>query len=149
MVDVLEIDRVVIASGDMEETVEQFERLGLSFGEGMSFQLGEEALSGRMDYSGVDIISPASDGEIARFVEEEGPGLYGISLRVSDAEAARQHLAEEGIEPFQQYQEGEFLEFFYHPRHFSGVMVIVAEYPATHPLEAFVTAERRGSDAAE
>lgn len=143
MVDVLEIGRVIIATKDMDKAVEQFERLGLSFGEEMEFQLGEEALSGRLDYSGVDVITPQNEGEISRYIEERGPGLYGLSLRVTDVQSARDELAEEGIEPFQQYQENEFQEYFYHPRHFSGVMLILAEYPATHPLEAAVMAGRR------
>lgn len=143
MVDINEIGRVIIATEDMAEAVEQFERLGLSFGEEMSFELGEQALSGRMDYSGVDVITPRSDGELSRYVEEEGPGLYGLSLRVTDVRAARRELAEEGVEPFMEYQEGEFLEYFYHPRDFSGVLVILAEYPGTHPLEAAVTSHRR------
>lgn len=143
MVDVIEIGRVIIATEDIAKAVEQFERLGLSFGEEMSFQLGEQALSGRIDYSGVDVITPQSDGELRRFVEEEGPGLYGLSLRVTDARAAQRELAEEGVEPFMEYREGEFLEYFYHPRDFSGVMVILAEYPGTHPLEAAVTSHRR------
>jgi hypothetical protein len=145
MVDVIEIGRVVIATDDMAAAVEKFERLGLSFGEEMSFRLGEEALSGRMDYTGVDFITPAAEGELSRFLEREGPGLYGLSLRVTDAAAARDELAEEGVEPFQEYEEGEFLEYFYHPRDFAGVMVILAEYPETHPLETAVLSHRRST----
>jgi hypothetical protein len=145
MVEVLEIGRIVIVSDDLAATVEQFERLGLEFGEEMRFQLGDDALSGRIHHSGVDIITPEGENEISRHIETQGRGMYALSLRVSDARAARDELAEAGVEPFQKYREGEFLEFFYHPRHFSGVMVILAEYPMVHPLEAAVMEERRES----
>lgn len=136
MVQVIEVDRVIIGTEDIDATVEQFERLGLSFGETLSFQVGEERLSARLEEHGIDILSPDDEGEIQRYLDEQGGGLYGLSVRVADVEAAREALAEEGVEPIQEYQEDSFAEYFYHPRDFGGVLLIVCEYDVPHSLEA-------------
>lgn len=136
MVTVLDVDRVIVATPNLEEAVEQFERLGLSFGEHLEFGVGDETLSARLEETGVDVLTPAGNGEIRTYLDEHGPGLYGLALRVADLDAARADLAEQGVEPFQSYTEGSFEEYFYHPRDFAGVMVILCEYDAPHSLEA-------------
>ena len=50
--------------------------------------------------AGVELTSPEEDGnEAARFIDEHGPGLYALSLRVVDPGAAETELAEQGVEP--------------------------------------------------
>ena len=136
MVQVIDVDRVIVATDDLEQAVEQFERLGLSFGEELEFGVGEETLSARLEKTGVDVLMPEGDGEIQRYLDKQGPGLYGLALRVNDVESAHDELMAEGIEPIQSYEEGPLSEYFYHPRDFAGVMLILCEYDAPHSLEA-------------
>lgn len=136
MVQGIDVDRVIVATGDLERAVVQFERLGLSFGERLEFGVGEEILSARLEETGVDVLTPEGDGEIERYLDEHGPGLYGLALRVADVEAAREELAAEGVEPVQSYEEATMTEYFYHPDDFAGVMLILREYDAPHSLEA-------------
>lgn len=137
---VLGVDRVMIATPDIEETAGQFsELLGLEFGEvaepTTSTDHGQQAVANVISAAGVELVTPREDGdnEVARFLEENGPGLYALSIRVADLEAAREELAEEGVDPVGQYAAGDFSELFYHPRHFGGAMLILAEYDAPHP----------------
>lgn len=136
MVQVIDIDRAVIVTRDIEKSVAQFERLGLTFGEELTFEVGDEPISARVEEHGIDFITPEKEGEISRYLDETGPGLYALSLRVDDAAAARDRLAEDGVEPVKAYKDGPLEEYFYHPSDFSGVLLIVCEYDAPHPLEA-------------
>lgn len=140
---VLGVDRVMIATPDMDETRGQFEELlGLSFSEQMepttSTDHGQQAVANVISTAGVELVSPRGDGdnEVARFLEENGPGLYAISIRVADLDEAREELAAKGVDPVGQYASADFAELFYHPRNFGGAMVILAEYDAPHPAVA-------------
>lgn len=145
---VLGVDRVMIATPDIDETAEQFSRLlGLEFGAlaepTTSTDHGEQAVANVISGAGVELVTPRGDGdnEVARFLAENGPGLYAVSIRVADLEAAREHLAAEGVDPVGQFQSGAFAELFYHPREFGGAMVILAEYDAPHPATVSATPE--------
>lgn len=135
MVQVIEVDRVIVVTPDLERAVKQFKQLDLSFGEQLEFGVGEETLLARLEETGIDVLTPESEGEIQRYLNENGPGLYGLALRVADVEAAHDELAADGVEPIQSYEEGPLMEYFYHPDDFAGVMVILCEYDAPHSLE--------------
>jgi len=139
--DVIGLDRVVLATPHLEETAEEFEALlGLSFGEVLepttSTESGNQEVANLLSSAGVELVTPRDDnGEVHRFLEANGAGLYALSLRVTDLEEAKDHLAERGLEPVGQFEANDFSEVFYHPRHFDGAMVILAEYHAPHPAE--------------
>lgn len=140
---VLEIDRVIIATPDIVEARERFEDLlGLRFGredmeaETQSDTHGEQQTHSTVSDIGVDFVSPrGEDNEIARFLEENGPGLYSLVLRVANLEAAKEELAEKGVEPVGEAHSGEFREYFYHPDDFGNVFVLLCEYP--HPVHSY------------
>ncbi|MEF8842345.1 MAG: VOC family protein [Haloarculaceae archaeon] len=144
--DVLGLDRVVIATRDLEGTAGQFaDLLGLSFSDTVrpttETDAGEQALRMLVSAAGVELISPEGDGnEVARFVEEHGPGLYALSLRVADLDAAEAELAAKGVEPVGAFEAKDFRESFYHPRNFGGALLILAEYDAPHPAATAMTA---------
>ena len=148
---VLGVDRVILATHDLEATTDQFEDLlGLSFGSLLqpttATDAGSQDVQNVISSAGVELVAPRSDdGELNRFLEENGPGLYALSLRVTDLEAAIKELAEKGVESVGEYRERDFAEAFFHPRHFGGVMLILAEYDAPHPAET-ASLERRGND---
>jgi hypothetical protein len=54
-------------------------------------------------------------------------------MRVSDLAEAKAELAEKDLQPVGEYAQGTFEEVFYHPRHFGGAMLVLAEYDAPHP----------------
>jgi len=147
--DVLGLDRVVIATRDIEGTAGRFaDLLGLSFSGTIrpttETETGEQALRMVISAAGVELITPEEDGnEVARFIDQHGPGLYALSLRVADLDAAEAELAEQGVEPVGAYEANDFRESFFHPRSFGGALVILAEYDAPH---AAATAMTAGSD---
>jgi hypothetical protein len=139
MVEVLDIDRIIVLTDDLNDSIEQFERLGLDFGDSLEMDIGGDTIVSRLDWSGVDLMTPGSEeGELAAYLDARGPGLYGLALRVSDLEEAMAKLDDDGIEPMDEYRSGDVSEALYHPRHFSGVLVILAEYVPEHPLEEAV-----------
>ncbi|WP_254838457.1 VOC family protein [Natronomonas marina] len=139
MVDVLAVDRVIVLTPALEEAVEQFERLGFDFGDPVEMEVGGEVIASRLDWSGLDLMTPKREGtELSAYLDAEGPGLYGLVLRIDDLDSAKRDLAADGIDPMDEYEVGDVSEALYHPRHFSGVLVTLAEYSPRHPLEEAV-----------
>jgi catechol 2,3-dioxygenase-like lactoylglutathione lyase family enzyme len=137
---VIGLDRVMIATRDMEETTSQFsELLGLEFSETMEpttdTDTGSQMVQNVISAAGVELVAPRGEGdnEVSRFIEENGPGLYALSIRVGDLEEAREELAEKGVHPVGRFDHADFSEDFYHPSNFGGAFVILAEYDAPHP----------------
>lgn len=145
---VLGLDRVVIATRDLEGTAGQFsDLLGLPFSGPIhpttETAAGEQAMRMLVSAAGIEIVTPDGENEVGRFVDEHGPGLYALSLRVADLDAAVAELAAKGVEPVGEFEMGEFREAFFHPRNFGGAFVILAEYDAPHGAASAMTA---GSD---
>ncbi|MDS0476951.1 VOC family protein [Natrinema sp. 1APR25-10V2] len=121
--------------------MDQFtELLGLSFGDLMEpttqTATGEQPVANRLSPSGIELVTPKSDdGQVAQFIERNGAGLYAVSLRVADLDAAVKELEQKDVEPVGRYESADFDEVFYHPKHFGGAFVILAEYDAPHPAE--------------
>jgi len=139
------VDRVILATWDLDETISLFEELlGVSFASLMepttTTEDGPQEVANVISETGLEIVTPrGEDNEVSRFLEENGPGLYALSLRVEDLETAKSELADEGITPVGEYATGNFVEVFYHPENFGGAMTILAEYDTEHP--AVVAAE--------
>lgn len=134
---VLDVDRMIVAVPDLEEAVSRFEALGLSFSEPKEAETDSPAGVQRMRLSyadpGVEILTPEDEeNEVARFIAENGPGLYGFVLRVDDLEAAKSELADRGVEPIAEEGSEDAPEAFYHPKDFAGVFLILTEYD--HPM---------------
>jgi len=143
---VLGVDRVVIATPDVNETAERFEELlDISFGEFFEATTettaGSNRLVSRISADGqIDLAGPGDgDNEVARFLENEGPGLYAVAFRVADLEEAETHLREKDVEPVGRIDWGDFSELFYHPSDFAGAFVLLAEFP--HPVDTNVRME--------
>lgn len=129
---VLDVDRVIVATEDVNQLSDTFnELLGIKFG--ITFDVDGMKSTISRDNSKLDLVSPESAGDAAdavrNFLEENGPGLYGVAFQVDDVKQAREELAEKGIEPVYVEDHNEFLEYFYHPKHFGGVFVALSEFP--------------------
>lgn len=135
------VDRVIIATPDIDDTAGQFtDLLGISFGDLMEptteTASGEQPVANLLSPTGVELVTPRSDdGQVAKFLEHNGPGLYAMSLRVEDLDTAVAELEEKGVEPVGRYESADFDEVFYHPENFGGAFVILADYDAPHPAE--------------
>lgn len=133
---VWDIDRVMIAVPDIGTATELFaERLGLSFHDpvlsAIELPAGEQRSDVAYGPPGVEFVSPRENNEVARFLDEYGPGLFGIVFRVADLDAAEEHLDEQGVEPIASDAPGGARELHYHPSDFGGVYVLLTEYD--HP----------------
>lgn len=137
--DVLGVDRVMIATPDIDETRGQFEKLlGIDFSDLMEPTTdtghGAQQVQNVISPTGVELVAPrGQDNEVTRFLEENGPGLYALSLRVHDLDKAVAELAEKGVDTVGEFEHANFREAFLHPAKFGGAMVILAEYEAPHP----------------
>ncbi|MFC6838445.1 VOC family protein [Halomarina ordinaria] len=142
--DVVSIDRIVIATDNLDRTAGTLtDRLDLNFGELLT--LTTETAGGTNDLQsvidtagiGIDVVEPSdndSENAVARFIEKYDTGLYAIAFRVADLEAAAGELADDGVEPVGEISAGEFTEYLYHPRDFDGLFIFLAEFP--HAFEA-------------
>lgn len=129
---VLDVDRVIVATEDVNEMADRLDDLlGIKFG-AVFEEDGLESCITR-DNSKIDLVAPKTEGDAAAavraFLDEQGPGLYGLALQVDDVEAARDELAEKGVEPVYVEDHNEFLEYFYHPKHFGGIFMAISEFP--------------------
>lgn len=142
---VLGIDRVVIAVPNVDEAAERFsELLGVSFGEmlharpdrdGQIHPNGDHTIESRISPGAdIDLISPANGGgDVGRFIDQHGPGIYAVAFRVADLDEAREHLADHGVEPVATMNWGTFSELFFDPADFGGVFLLLSEFP--HAVE--------------
>lgn len=134
--EVIELDRVIVVSEDVDRTVAEFtELLDLGFSEPRETQPGDEPLRVTYGFPGLELVSPDDDGDgdMSRFLESVGEGLYGVVFRVDNIVSAREYLADREVEPVMQTISDPATSLFYHPKHFSGVFVVLTEYP--HPLD--------------
>ncbi|WP_435348578.1 VOC family protein [Haloarchaeobius sp. HRN-SO-5] len=141
---VLGIDRVLVATADIDDSVARFEELlDLSFGS-LIDPPGEPAAN-RMSASGIEFVTTDDeDSAVGRFLAERGPGLYALALEVTDLDAARERLAEKGVEPIGEMDVADFRELFYHPSSFEGALLVLTEYDHRHPAE--IAARGLGGD---
>ncbi|WP_255767544.1 VOC family protein [Haladaptatus halobius] len=137
---------MVLATSDVDETANRLnELLGISFGEFFSASTetvaGTNNLVSRISPDGqLDLAGPGDgNNEVTRFLEEHGPGLYGVAFRVADLDEAEEHLAKKGVDPVGRIDWGDFSELFYHPQDFGGMFVLLAEFP--HPVDTNVRME--------
>jgi catechol 2,3-dioxygenase-like lactoylglutathione lyase family enzyme len=128
----LTLDRVIVATDDVESSVDRFgELLGLEFGEMIPGVTIEQYAVG---HPGIEVAEPGDeDGEIAEILSEYGPGPVGVVFRVADLEEVKTSLAEKGVEPLTELDIQHAPEVLYHPEEFDGVMTVFTEY--RHPVE--------------
>jgi 4-hydroxyphenylpyruvate dioxygenase-like putative hemolysin len=138
--DVIGVDRVFIMCEEVGETTKKFEDLlGLSFSDVIEGQIEfdkSEDVSASLSKSGLEILAPRQEDSVyGRFLSEHGPGLFGISVRVRDVDAAVEELADKGVEPIGRFELNKFTEVFYEPDNFGGAYVVLTEYTTPHPAQ--------------
>ena len=132
--DILEIDRVMVATPDAAAAAERFEELlGLRFSDVVDSEtdVGGDVQRNEVTYAdpGIELVAPADhDSGVAAFLEANGPGLFGLVVRVADVDAARAELAEQGVEPIADETPDGVRELHYHPEDFGGVYTLLTAY---------------------
>lgn len=90
--------------------------------------------------AGVEVFAPEADNEVARFVERNGPGLYALSIRMTDLDAAVTGRSSTGVGPVGEAGANDFRAAFLHPREFGGPFVIPAGHDAPRAAATAMTA---------
>ncbi|GEM_PF-1874702 len=85
------INRVLIAVKTLDEGAAAFsQRLGLSRGRRLSVpDVGAVGEALPLGDAWIQLLEPAADGPVARFVQQHGQGIYGIGLEVNSLADAR------------------------------------------------------------
>jgi len=135
----LQLDRVIIATPDLQSSMDRYsELLGIEFGEQVEGHTdpaaGTQHLHFAYGHPGVEFIVPTEDNEVQAFLDERGPGMYGLVFQVADLEEAVAELREKGVGPIDEVEWLPYApEAVYHPDDFDGVLTILTEY--RHPVE--------------
>jgi 4-hydroxyphenylpyruvate dioxygenase-like putative hemolysin len=96
------------------ETAQFFSELGFRF---QTIELEDVGLRVLLDWDGgLELVTPLSSGpddtgEVARFLQRNGPGVYSVVIRVDEARAAEQVAQRYGAQTqFQQHRGGDGFE---------------------------------------
>ena len=129
------IDRVHVAVKDMDKAIKFFsEVLGTTFGE----PLVDEAVGIKVVFSpiGVELVESISpDSAFAKFIEKRGEGLYSLTFKVPDIEAAIEEYTARGIRLAARTGSPKAREAQFHPKDSFGVSIVLTEYQAVHGAE--------------
>lgn len=98
----------------LSETIEFFSELGFRF---QTIELEDVGLRVLLDWGGgLELVTPLSpgpdsDGAVAQFLQQNGPGVYSVAIRVGDAPAAEQVAQRYGAQTrFHQHRGGDGYE---------------------------------------
>jgi methylmalonyl-CoA/ethylmalonyl-CoA epimerase len=128
-IELIDVDHVGIAVGDLDEAVERYRRLlGIepSHRERVEDQGVEEVLF-RVGSSYVQLLGALGpDTPVGRSLASRGPGVHHVAYRVADVVAALEHVRAEGgrlIDETPRAGSRDTLIAFVHPRSMEGVLV--------------------------
>jgi 4-hydroxyphenylpyruvate dioxygenase-like putative hemolysin len=101
-----------VMAEQLRETSELFSELGFRF---HTIELEDVGLQVLLDWDGglelVTPLEPDDTGEVAQFLQRNGPGVYSVVIRVGDASAAEQVAQRYGSRTqLQQHRGGEGFE---------------------------------------
>jgi 4-hydroxyphenylpyruvate dioxygenase-like putative hemolysin len=101
-----------VTAEQLRETAEFFSELGFRF---QTIELDDVGLQVLLDWDGgLELVTPLvadGSGEVAQFLKRNGPGVYSVVIRVSDASAAEQVAQRYGSRTqFQQHRGGDGFE---------------------------------------
>jgi methylmalonyl-CoA/ethylmalonyl-CoA epimerase len=130
-VEVRSVHHVAFAVPDLDEAVQEYERL---FGarlelRGRMEDQGVEAVYLRVGSGRVELVSALGvDTPVGRFLAKRGPGMHHVAYEVADVRAAVQSLTAQGVEAIDEEPReglGGHEVSFVHPDSVHGVLVEV------------------------
>lgn len=131
MSQVKRIDHVAYLVPNIDQALESFAALGIVPGarEVVASQKTEACLLPIAD-GNIELISPAGNESLQRFLEKRGPGLHHVALEVENIEAAIAELEEKGlplIDKTPRIGARGHKVAFAHPKAFGGLLVELVE----------------------
>jgi methylmalonyl-CoA/ethylmalonyl-CoA epimerase len=103
-----------VTAEQLRETAQFFSELGFRF---QTIELEDVGLRVLLDWDGrLELVTPLPSGadgtgEVAQFLQRNGPGVYSVVIRVDDAQAAEQVAQRYGSRTqFQQHRGGDGFE---------------------------------------
>lgn len=128
------LDHVAIAVKNLEESVKQYEALGIVFDsarEVVSEQKVKTAF-GHIDVnSHIELLeSTSEDGPIAKYIDSKGPGIHHLCFRVQDVALKQKELEEKGFKfLYLDPKKGanNTLVNFIHPKSMGGVLLEISQ----------------------
>ncbi len=128
------LDHIAIAVKNLEESVKNFETLGLKFSderEVVESQKVKTAFAPLDTHAHLELLEPTSEeSTIAKFIEKKGEGIHHFCLRVKDVKKTQAELEAKGMkliydEPF--IGAGNCLVNFIHPKSMNGCLVEISQ----------------------
>jgi len=94
------IDRLLVATPSLERSVAAFRRcLDLVAGRQMDVpDVGAVSQALPLGDAWVQLLQPVADGPVARFLQEKGPGIYGLGIEVASLADARLRVEQSGLQ---------------------------------------------------
>jgi methylmalonyl-CoA/ethylmalonyl-CoA epimerase len=131
MSQVKRIDHVAYLVPNIDEALKSFAALGIAPGarEVVASQKTEACLLPIAD-GNIELISPAGNESLQRFLEKRGPGLHHVALEVENIEAAIAELEAQGlplIDKTPRIGARGHKVAFAHPKAFGGLLVELVE----------------------
>ena len=128
------LDHVAIATKDLEQSVEIFTKLGLTFSkerEVVEEQKVKTAFAHIDTNAHVELLEPTSEeSAIHKFIEKNGPGIHHLCFRVKDVKIKQAQLIENGfrlIYPEPVVGAGNCLVNFIHPKSTGGILIEISQ----------------------
>ena len=129
------IDHIVIAVRDLDKAVKFFSELLETDFEELNGTLKKIGIRSMISPEGIELISPTTQNEVAKFLEQKEEGLYALSLRVKDAMQAADDARKKGIRVIHEAKQeqlgtrySDFREILLHPKDAYGVLLLLTEY---------------------
>lgn len=131
---VIKIDHISLAVADLNQAREIYEKvLGLELDS--TYTAESEKINVARYYVGDVVLelmeSTAPDGEVAKFIEKRGEGIFVISYEVSDVDEALRDLRSQGyklIDEKPRHLMGGRYAFTLRPKELCGVLTEVLDY---------------------
>lgn len=128
------LDHVAIATKDLEESVDIFTKLGLSFSkerEVVEEQKVKTAFAHIDVNAHVELLEPTSEeSAIHKFIEKNGPGIHHLCFRVKNVGKKQEELIKNGFRLI--YEKpvvgaGNCLVNFIHPKSTGGILIEISQ----------------------
>jgi methylmalonyl-CoA epimerase len=128
------LDHVAIATSDLENSVDIFTKLGLTFSkerEIVTEQKVKTAFAHIDTNAHIELLEPTStESAIHKFIEKNGPGIHHLCFRVKDVIKKQEELIENGfrlIYPKPVTGAGNCLVNFIHPKSTGGILIEISQ----------------------
>jgi len=119
------IDHVSIAVRDLESAERLWERIFGKKAESHSVAGGTKHARFFLDNIAFELLESVDpDGEIGKFVQKRGEGVYFVCFKVDDADDVAAHLNSIGLKAF---KFGDTERYFVHPKGMNGVLAELTE----------------------